>query len=538
MHKALVLILTFISSLALAKEKVAVIFVGNADPILQEREAAALKFYETYGYRVIRLSPNSDKAATSESFKKTLAGLKNVESLHVEFLGHGELKENGKKYYMMAADKNGEGLDIKRSLEVQDLKKSLQDFQKKNPEAESTVYALNCFGGRIPQALADLPRTQAFSATRGDVKSWTFLEGGESRKNVDFLVFFQRGLEEGKTFQEAFADATKEYQKIQKQNPSRFPFAGEPAFSLPRSQSQEYVLKWCSSKTTGSSVPDDSQKRIARKLKSQHAETTEYIQSMKSAVACSKTSEIKQEAESLKTIEKNLKEKAVKKLQEVILSSKMDETLPKFIDDLQGAMDFYREMDNDPSVAEKMEEVRNDLRELFEVKDEVDFARFKEAKAEKIAEEIKACDGNKPPEFCDSGKALYMLFTYGQWSTEDLKPEEIVQKCARPTPALVSAEKTLEESQKRQQCFVKESENNPLAAYMAFSTNSKSLQSFCSTFKPAEDFYKKEGECLERFGKQASAKDWKRLQEIDKMSQGRMSDTSSKPKEREQGGVR
>ncbi|WP_373998573.1 hypothetical protein [Bdellovibrio bacteriovorus] len=527
------ILLTFWCVSSFAGDKVAVLFVGDSHPVLKEREASAIKFYETYGFKIIRLSPYAKTKAEKSSFEKNLRQLKNVDSLHVEFLGHGIVKDD--KYYLAVSD--GINTDYKKSIEVQDLKNSLQAFQKSNPQAETTVYALNCYSGKIPETLSDLPKTQAFASTRSDLKAWTMKVAGDEVMAHDFPVFFQRALDQGSSYEDAFLKASEDYKKIQMGHPAQFPFTNPAVFSLPRSQAQAFVENRCRDSKENSSLKiSEKRAKIIKNLLSQSTSNLKYLNDLKNKTGCSKKGMIETEKNELKKNRSTFEAAAIEQLKALIQDGNMETDLPRMIENLQGEMDFYRESDDEASELRKAE-IRSRLEELYAINDEAGFEEYKKRKIEDLANDLKACDQKPAPSACSQGKAAYMETVFMDWSKTSLNPRHVINKCARPIPALASAEQTFKESQRRQDCFKQHVGKNAVDTYLAFTSNSKPIASYCEMIKPHEDFYSEEARCIEKFAAGASEKSWARLEEIAQMGSEKIN-TQSSSRERSKSGVR
>lgn len=190
--------------------------VGGLQTQMDKTAKIGRDTYEKVGYDVIVLSASDLKnSPNGENLRKVLGDLKGYNDLKIDFIGHGGLTEIPKELTnrflplqlteeQKIAGYNGYDKDlwhkknigwyavnsqdgelllksrdpmeqsdvmdelIRNSIGVGDIRDGLEQFQKNNNSAHTTIHALNCFSGAIGQQLSDLKNTQVFSGTSAE----------------------------------------------------------------------------------------------------------------------------------------------------------------------------------------------------------------------------------------------------------------------------------------------------------------------------------------------------------------------------------
>ena len=258
--------------------KVAIIVQSSpAEEFLNFDRAAsdAAESYAIRGYDPIMLGGRLGSAeATRENLLKKIEGLKDVDDLHIEMVGHGLVTNAGQalalsKYKLpidrfpvsnvdaeeVAAQvdhlpKNASATGIQwvapsdlgrpeTFIGAGDLKDGLSRFKKQNPNARETVNLMNCFSGNVVDGLADLNSVfVTASSPRFDVAAGIYAPS--TKKLNTFNEFYYESIKSGKAPIQAYLEAERNFTRTHAANESPVLLSGLPETSVHR-----LLRAWC-----------------------------------------------------------------------------------------------------------------------------------------------------------------------------------------------------------------------------------------------------------------------------------------------------
>lgn len=293
--------LFFFQPLAFAQEKVAVIVssgdLEGLEAPMKALENQAMKTYSDLGYRVVLLGGVDQKGfnLTTDNFKKTLAGFRDVKDLRLDFIGHGALASDpGKKDarpsiaiseerramvsevlptsnepmswyatnrltldqrddYRTKSEMFGYSPVKQDSISQNDIKEGLQEFRTNNAEAKTTMNLVNCFSGALAQDLRKTPNTIVFANSPlqesaleiSELNDFQVKEGEKVYSNdhpgsglAYYYKVLSSKLDGGMSFMEARKQANLEFSNHVKGSPLALYHVG-------RSPVFESVMGWC-----------------------------------------------------------------------------------------------------------------------------------------------------------------------------------------------------------------------------------------------------------------------------------------------------
>lgn len=272
---ACLVLLGHVSGATGSGRRVAVIFNGGDGGALREvvaqRERAAAEFYRARGYEVVVLSAEN-RGATPDKLKQTLAGLRGVSDLQLDFIAHGSVVPPGpprgldparfpvttlsepqyaSRFPFDAAERRNQfELPVEGQREavgLADIRGPLEEFQRANPSSVTTLLAGNCFSGHLAQELSDLPRFRAFVSTAAQTVAPVCKSS--SGEDQDQMMWMKEGLIAGSSYREAQLHAQKR-QLERCPEEENLPFSVRQ-FLLPRNSMQGFIQKWCQGRPPG-----------------------------------------------------------------------------------------------------------------------------------------------------------------------------------------------------------------------------------------------------------------------------------------------